>query len=85
MIPKSECVIIMRNKILTIMGFVILAGLVIQGIFGIAAGIFISAIIGLCYGIFKKDRNFLKWSSIALFIDVACIITFYICLINSDM
>lgn len=32
------------------MGFVILAGLVIQGIFGIAAGIFISAIIGLCYG-----------------------------------
>lgn len=75
----------MRNRILTIMGFVILTGLVIQGIFGIAAGILISAIIGICYGVLKKDRKLLKWSSIALFIAIFCILTFYICLINSGM
>lgn len=67
------------------MGFIILIGFVVQGIFGIAAGILISAIIGIGYGVLKKDSKLIKWSSIALFIDVACIITFYTCLINSGM
>ena len=52
----------MRNNILITMALLILVGLAVQGIFGIAAGILISAIIGIVYGVVKKKKLFIKWS-----------------------
>lgn len=75
----------MRDRVLTIMGIIVLIGFAFQGIFGIAAAVFLSAIIGLCYGVYRKDKVFVKWSAIALVIDLASIIGFYICLVNSNM
>jgi len=75
----------MRNNILAGMGILVLIGFAIQGIFGVAGAILICAIVGLCYGIFKKDKQFIRWSSVVLIIDIFCIIAFYICLLNSDM
>lgn len=72
----------MRNNILITMALLILVGLVVQGIFGIAAGILISAIIGIVYGVVKKKKLFIKWSVIALVIDLVCIIAFYLRLVQ---
>lgn len=71
----------MRNNILITMALLILVGLAVQGIFGIAAGILISAIIGIVYGVVKKKKLFIKWSVIALVIDLVCIIAFYLRLV----
>lgn len=75
----------MRSRLLTGMGFLILIGFVLQGLFGIAAALLVSASAGLCYGILKKDLLFIKWSSIVLIVDVIAILIFYICLVNSGM
>ncbi|MBD8040842.1 hypothetical protein QVO32_13805 [Bacteroides gallinaceum] len=72
----------MRNNILITMALLILVGLAVQGIFGIAAGILISAIIGIVYGVVKKKKLFIKWSVIALVIDLVCIIAFYLRLVQ---
>ncbi|OUP29358.1 hypothetical protein B5F25_16200 [Bacteroides sp. An19] len=64
------------------MALLILVGLAVQGIFGIAAGILISAIIGIVYGVVKKKKLFIKWSVIALVIDLVCIIAFYLRLVQ---
>ena len=61
------------------MGILVLLGIAIQGLFGIVAGVFLSA------GAVKKNKRFLRWSVIALTIDIICIILFYFCLIQSDM
>ena len=37
------------------------------------------------YGAVKKNKQFLRWSVIALTIDIICIILFYFCLVQSDM
>lgn len=60
-------------------------GVAVQGLFGIVAGVFLSAILGIIYGAVKKNKQFLRWSAIALTIDIICIILFYFCLIQSDM
>lgn len=72
----------MRNNILITMALLILVGLALQGIFGIAAGILVSAIIGIVYGVVKKKKLFIKWSVIALVIDLVCIIAFYLRLVQ---
>lgn len=72
----------MRNNILITMALLILVGLAVQGIFGITAGILISAIIGIVYGVVKKKKLFIKWSVIALVIDLVCIIAFYLRLVQ---
>lgn len=75
----------MKPTILQIMAFIIIIGIIVQGIFGIAISIIISAIIGIVYGIIKKNRPFILWSSIALAIDVICIVAFILLLMNSNM
>ncbi len=72
----------MKNNILITMGLLILVGLAVQGLFGVAAGILVSAIIGIVYGVVKKKKLFIKWSVVALIIDLICIIAFYLRLIQ---
>lgn len=72
----------MRNNILITMALLILVGLAVQGLFGVAAGILVSAIIGIVYGVVKKKKLFIKWSVVALIIDLICIIAFYLRLIQ---
>lgn len=72
----------MRNNILITMALLILVGLAVQGIFGIAAGILVSAVIGIIYGVAKKKKLFIKWSVVALVIDLVCIIAFYLRLVQ---
>ena len=49
------------------MAILILVGLAVQGIFGVAAGILV-----------KKNRQFVKWSVTALVIELICIVLFYV-------
>lgn len=72
----------MRNNILITMALLILVGLAVQGIFGVAAGILVSAVIGIIYGVVKKKKLFIKWSVVALVIDLVCIIAFYFRLVQ---
>ncbi len=60
------------------MGILVLLGIAIQGLFGIVAGVFLSAILGIVYGAVKRNKRFLRWSVIALTIDIICIILFYL-------
>ena len=69
----------MKNNILITMGILVLLGIAVQGLFGIVAGVFLSAILGIIYGAVKKNKQFLRWSVIALTIDIICIILFYFC------
>lgn len=73
----------MKNNILITMAILILVGLAIQGLFGVAAGILVSAIIGIVYGVVKKNKQFIQWSVTALIIDLVCIILFYVGLIGA--
>ena len=72
----------MRNNILITMALLILVGLAVQGIFGVAADILVSAVIGIIYGVVKKKKLFIKWSVVALVIDLVCIIAFYLRLVQ---
>ena len=72
----------MKNNILITMGLLILVGLAVQGIFGVATGILVSAVIGIVYGVVKKKKLFIKWSVVALIIDLVCIIAFYLSLLQ---
>ena len=72
----------MRNNILITIALLILVGLAVQGIFGVAAGILVSAVIGIIYGVVKKKKLFIKWSVVALVIDLVCIIAFYLRLVQ---
>lgn len=64
------------------MALLILVGLAVQGLLGIAAGILVSAIIGIVYGAVTKKKLFIKWSVVALVIDLVCIIAFYFRLVQ---
>lgn len=75
----------MEGKVKIAMAVLVIIGMIVQGIFGIAIGIFISAVIGVIFGIMKKNKLFVKWSMIALVIDTVCIITFIVLLMNSNM
>lgn len=75
----------MEGKIKTTMAILVIIGMIVQGIFGIAIGILLSAVIGIVYGILKNNKSYVKWSVIALVIDTTCIITFITLLMNSNM
>ena len=64
------------------MALLILVGLAVQGLLGIAAGILLSAVIGIVYGAVTKKKLFIKWSVVALVIDLVCIIAFYFRLVQ---
>ncbi|ADY36628.1 hypothetical protein Bacsa_2072 [Phocaeicola salanitronis DSM 18170] len=64
------------------MALLILVGLAVQGLLGIAAGILVSAVIGIVYGAVTKKKLFIKWSVVALVIDLVCIIAFYFRLVQ---
>lgn len=55
-----------RNKVLTIMGIIILIGIISIGFFVFPIGISMCAITGLCYGCKYKDKLFIRWSSVGL-------------------
>lgn len=64
------------------MALLILVGLAVQGLLGIAAGILVSAVIGIVYGAVTKKKLFIKWSVVALVIDLVSIIAFYFRLVQ---
>lgn len=67
----------MKRNILITMGMLIVFGFAFQGFFGVAAGILIASLVGLGYGWVKKERFFIRWSLLALFLDLLCMIGFY--------
>ena len=68
----------MKNNILITMAILILVGLAVQGMLGVAAGILVSAIIGIIYGAAKKDKQFIRWSVTALVFDLICVLLIYV-------
>lgn len=48
--------------------------LVAFGFLAFPIGIPLCAVIGLTYGIKSKDKTFIKWSSLALFVGVALVV-----------
>lgn len=71
-----------RNKILTIMGIIILIGVTSMGFFVFPIEISICAIVGLCYGCKYKDKLFIRYSSVGLIIGIGLSIYTW-CLISS--
>lgn len=71
-----------RNKVLTIMGIIILMGVISIGFFVFSIGISMCAITGLCYGCKYKDKLFIRWSSVGLVIGIGLSIYTW-CLISS--
>lgn len=65
---------ISRIKIISCMAVVILIFIIAIGFFSIPIGISVCSIIGTIYGYKYKDKNFLKWSLVALSIGIASII-----------
>lgn len=63
------------------MGILVLLGMAIQGVFGIVASVFLAAMLGIIYGAAKKNKQFLRWSVIALTIDIICLILSYLYLV----
>lgn len=74
-----------RNRVLTSMGILTLFGFAFWGIFGIFGGLFISALLSIGCGIIWKDKAFVKWGTIALFVVLVCVFVFYGCLTMSGM
>ncbi|WP_303913888.1 hypothetical protein [Bacteroides mediterraneensis] len=68
----------MKNNILITMGILVLLSIAMLGAFGIITGVLLSAILGIIYGAVKKNKQFLRWSVIALTIDILCIIVFFL-------
>ncbi|WP_410067657.1 hypothetical protein [Barnesiella intestinihominis] len=69
----------MRNKILIIMGIIMLIGFITIGFFIFPIGITLCSIIGLCYGITGKDKLFTRWSFIGLSVGIIFLIyTYYV-------
>lgn len=64
----------MKNKILIVMGVIMLICLATLGFFAFPVGIPLCGAIGLIYGIRSKDKVFIVWSSVALLIGAALII-----------
>lgn len=70
----------MKNNILITMGLLIVVGLAVADIAGVAIGILLASIVGMIYGYGKKDKQFVKWSVIAFVIDVLCAFLFWMVL-----
>ena len=73
---------IAKNNILTIMGIIILIGIISIGFFVFPIGISMCAITGLCYGCKYKDKLFIRWSSVGLVTGIGLSIYTW-CLISS--
>lgn len=71
----------MKNNILITMGILVLLGIALQGVFGIITGVLLAAILGIIYGAVKKNKQFLRWSVIALTINILCIIVCFLYLV----
>ncbi|MDN0070624.1 hypothetical protein QVN97_01170 [Bacteroides caecigallinarum] len=65
---------ISRIKIISCMAVIMLILIIIIGSFSIPIGISACSVLGIIYGYKNKDKNFLKWSLIALSIGIAFII-----------
>jgi hypothetical protein len=76
---KVNCTL-MKNNILITMGLLIVVGLAVADIAGVAIGILLASIVGMIYGCGKKDKQFVKWSVIAFVIDVLCALLFWMVL-----
>ncbi len=75
----------MRNRILMIMGIIVIVGIAMQGIIGIIAGMIVASIVGIVYALIKKDKLMKKWSVVVFILSIVCLILFCVCLINSNM
>lgn len=75
----------MRQKLLTISGFILLIGFAVQGIFGIAASLFICGLAGSILGLYKKEKSIWKPSMIILIAAIISITVFIVLLNNSNM
>lgn len=64
----------MKNRILIIIGVMMLVCLTTLGFFAFPVGIPLCSIIGLVYGIRSKNKQFIKWSSLALLIGIAIVV-----------
>ena len=69
---------ISRTKIISRMAVVMLILIIIIGSFSIPIGISACSVIGIIYGYKNKDKNFFKWSLIALSIGIVSIIYTFI-------
>lgn len=68
---KGKCI---KNRILIVMGIILLGCFITLDFFAFPVGIPLCGAIGLFYGIKSKDKNFIRWSLIALFIGIALVI-----------
>ncbi|WP_455498804.1 hypothetical protein [Coprobacter sp.] len=75
----------MKAKLTYLTGFLVLIGIILNGIFGIAFALLLSGIIGITTGIYKKDKTIWQPFAIIFIINILCIITFTTLLHNSNM
>lgn len=75
----------MRTKLLYLSGYLILAGLVFGGIFGIALAILLAGLIGTAVGLYRKERPVWKPFALVLSVDAAAIAVFVLLLHHSGM
>lgn len=73
----------MRNRVLIAMGVIMIVCVTTLGFFAFPIGIPICGTVGLFYGIKSKDKSFIRWSLIALFIGIAFV--FYTLLVIKSM
>ncbi len=64
----------MRNKILIVLGTILLVSLLLFGAFALPIALPLCSVIGLIYGIYAKDKSFVIWSAIALFIGLLSVL-----------
>lgn len=75
----------MKQRLLTIFGFVLLTGFAFQGIFGIAAALLLCGIAGTIIGFYKKDKSIWIPSVVVLTIAIIGTALFALLLSNSAM
>lgn len=64
----------MKNRVLIAMGVIMIVCVTTLGFFAFPVGIPLCGTVGLFYGIKSKDKSFIRWSLIALFIGIALVI-----------
>lgn len=64
-----------RKRVCMIMGIIMLVCMVTLFFFGLPVGILLCGMVGLGYGLLYKDKVFVRWSAVALAVDIA----FWIC------